>query len=92
MSIHKFSVFWGQYSWEDEPRPLLIHGEINECEGRVYAGSIEVEIPDLPRADLVAAQVAALRKEQGKHQAVITEIDRRINELLCIEYKQEVSA
>lgn len=88
MSIHKFSVFWGQYSWQDKPTPILIHGEIDECEGRTYGGMVEIEIPDLPHTDFVAAQVSALRREQGKHQAVITEIESRINDLLCIEHKQ----
>jgi hypothetical protein len=49
-----------------------------------------VDMPPQPdRAKIVAGQVASLRKEQAEHQNAITELERKIMELQCIEHKGE---
>ena len=51
----------------------------------VLVGHAEVSITLLPRQEVVATQVDALRRQQGELHAKSIEIDRQINMLLAIE-------
>ncbi len=56
---------------------------------------VEVEIDEPPEDALISGTVEAWRKEQQRIQAEAeakcTQLDRQINELLCIEYKPEAA-
>jgi hypothetical protein len=83
-------VHWKQESWETEPHPVLF-SSVLENFGYVIGIEIEVEIGDPPaKTDLILVEIAALRKEQGEHQAAITKLDERIQSLQCIEFKGEL--
>jgi hypothetical protein len=82
-------VHWKQESWETEPHPVLFSSKL-EMFGYTIGREIEVDIGDPPvKAELVLMEIAALRKEQGEHQAATTKLDERIQSLQCIEFKGE---
>ena len=60
--------------------------------GYVKVGDAQMAVTLLPRSEVTAGAVAELRKQADKvraeSQASLTEIDRRINELLAIEHSE----
>lgn len=89
----KLYAYWRKYSWESEFTIGLSECRLstNGTGTFIPAGEFDVDldIKPLDHAEEIAEQVAALREEAGKHQAALTKIDARINELLCIEHKAE---
>ena len=87
---------WVQRKWDRVPR-LEVDSNIDMVD--LYKNSedvvatnagkftLDLDIIPLDRAELVKTQVATLQREAGKHQAAITNIEARINELLCLEHK-----
>ena len=89
----KVNAYWCKYSWESDFRIGVSEYDLESTNSCVYikAGEFEVDLDVIPlsHADAVLAQVTMLRQEAGKHQAAITDIKARINELMCIEHKEE---
>ena len=60
------------------------------CEDWTEVGSVEMTVHLYPRADVVASQIAAMRKEQADNNAAAikrnTELERAIQSLLAIEH------
>lgn len=87
----KIYAYWHKYTWEQEFALGVSEFPPGDSAAGVisHAGEFEVELDVAPlnHAEQVAIQVEELRKEAGKHQAALTQIDARINELLCIEHK-----
>jgi hypothetical protein len=84
-------VSWKKYDWKIEPFMHLTSYEVSDKDC-IKMGSFEVDVPDEfaapPAAAFVAAKVDALRAAQGVKQAEITDIQRQIDELLCLEHKE----
>jgi len=63
--------------------------DFSDDKDHVLVGYAEVQITLMPRAEVVSAQVAALRKqiedEKLRSGMRLLELDRQINSLLCIE-------
>lgn len=89
----KLYAYWRKMNWDSEFKISVSNCalETNQYGTYVQAGEFEVDmdVKPLDHAKEIAVQVAALRKEAGHHQAALTQIDARINELLCIEHKAE---
>ena len=91
--IVKLWCYWKRQSWhgpEDKPDLRVWNQDMSSVPDMgVLAGVVEVDLDILPpnHADLVKAQVAEMRREQGELHAKSVEIDRRIAELTAIEYK-----
>lgn len=91
----KIYATWMQRSWDIEPRLELDSMNLAELYKNatdtvaIAAGEFDLDLDIIPidRAEVAKSQVAALQREAGKHQAAITEIQARINELLCLEHK-----
>ena len=88
----KIYAYWHKYKWEEEFSLGVSCFRITDSFDGVIvqAGDFEVDlvIKPLDHTEEISVQVAALRKEAGEHQAALTQIDARINELLCIEHKE----
>lgn len=93
----KIYAYWQQYDWEDKPDLQFSAYDMSDVQSkscaRSPAGVFELDLPivESDRTDLVKHRVASLRAEQGTLQAQMTVIDRKINELLAIEYKAEAA-
>lgn len=87
-----FYVHSCKWEWEDYPHFSLNRYSMTDADDYTFLGTIEIEIPFAhpSRADQIAKEVAKYRRMQGTLQAQITEIDGKINELLCIEHNPEV--
>lgn len=87
----KIYAYWRKMSWDSEFKISVSDCQLETSQYGAYvqAGEFDVDldVKPLDNADEIAVQVAALRKEAGQHQAALTQIDARINELLCIEHK-----
>jgi hypothetical protein len=80
-------AYWVKYEWRDEYTPILFDSESTSYDYH-FVGTVMVDMPPTPdRAVLVANQVTSLRKQQAEHQNAITELERKIMELQCIECK-----
>lgn len=90
VTLYAYSVM---RPWETEPNLTITNIDMRGIEDYHYLSEhvveLDVEPPD--RATIVQQQVAALRKEQGKHQAAITALDSRISELLSLEHQEEAA-
>jgi hypothetical protein len=89
----KIFVAWKK-GYGDEPHSLSIYGnDLSKYfpeEIPVGFQEVELDIPPVPTdAEFINQQIYALRLEQGKHQAEITNIERRIQELQAIEFKPD---
>jgi hypothetical protein len=70
------------------------HDDMRE-QGYIPVHTAEIEFDEPPTEVLLSGTVDAFRAEQKRIQAEatarVTDIDRRINELLCIEHKAETA-
>ncbi|MDD5037170.1 MAG: hypothetical protein PHE55_20780 [Methylococcaceae bacterium] len=64
---------------------------VSEKNGYINVITMETEVPtsEPSRSEAVAANVAELRREQGKLMADVNRIESKIQELLCIDYEPE---
>ena len=91
----KIFATWVQRKWDKEPNLEFDRLDLadlyrNTCDVvAIAAGEFDLELDIIPlnHDKAVLAQVECLRKEAGTHQAAITGIEARINELLCLEHK-----
>lgn len=82
----KYRVFWTQHQWDDKPRPALVTDGMDLGDGYIKTDIvIDIEYPH--SQEMTEILIKTFRSEQGKHQAAITELDHRINQLIAIEYK-----
>jgi hypothetical protein len=88
----KYSLHWKLCPFETDQKPSLFQ-ETNtdmKAHGYMFDRIIEIEqSPHVDKAAMIGAAVAGLRTEQAAHQNAITELDRRINDMLAIEYHVE---
>ncbi|MFY9326469.1 MAG: hypothetical protein WAO76_00375 [Georgfuchsia sp.] len=94
MKVKVFAA-WVQTKWLKEPQLQLdsidlatLYKDSTETIA-IAAGEfdLDLDIAPLDHAEAVKSQVAALKREAGEHQAALTNIEARINELLCLEHK-----
>lgn len=88
----KYSLHWKQYQHQPAPLPSLVGEDQTNMTayGYTFDRVIDIEMsPHVDQAAIVGAAVAELRAEQATHTAAITDLDRKIQELMCIEFKQE---
>lgn len=88
---HKYHVHYRNGDLlNDPPVPSLFVTDMSEY-GYIHVGEIQIDIPFDPpsQAELIKSRVAELRKEQGELQAKMTSIEGCIQELLCIEHKED---
>lgn len=83
----KYLLHWRLYPTSKEVAPSLFESDMTSL-GYVLDREIDIDPPCNIYDMTIAAAVTELRREQGQHTAAITEIDRKIQELLCIEHKQ----
>jgi hypothetical protein len=90
--------YWQQYFYESKPELCISHYDrrdflpSDKYAARIFLDPIEVEIPDYEtpsRSDITKELILGIRVEQGEHQAAITELEGKIQELLCVEYKED---
>lgn len=87
-------VSWKKYGWNAEPY-LQVSDYKSSDKDAVYCGTFDIELPaefgEPTAAAFVTAKVDALKALQGVKQFEITQIQKQIDDLLCLEHKPEVA-
>ena len=80
-------VHWRQESYEKEPVASFFAVDMTDY-GYILGCQTEIEVGDPPtHAEMNFAQIEELKKEQGKHQAAIVQLEGKIQSLRAIELK-----
>jgi hypothetical protein len=83
-------VFVHQVLWEDGSGSSNIvgtHPFSADNPQYILAAEVTIEVPPFDRHKLVLGQIAALRRKQGELQAASNEIEGKIQNLQCLEYR-----
>ena len=85
---------YSNYSKDIQYQPSEAAIDMSDAWG-VIVHTMEISFPETSRADIINGTVKILKAEKdhilGAAQSAATDIDRRINEMLAIEYKQEAA-
>jgi len=94
-----FGLYWKQYIWENTPTLLTCPPDYEQYlksdsqTAILWVGTMEVECSALdtpPSRDEVTKElVKGIRAEQGKHQAEITQLEEKLQNLLSLTYTEE---
>lgn len=81
-------------SWNTEARFSFSESDLSAIMPNseyTLLGTMEIDVPfALPgHAEVIAQKIAVLRGEQGKLMAQVTLLDSKINDLLCLEHRNE---
>ena len=89
----QFNIWWDWPSYGTKANVSLIESSVDMSEvwpERICTGTVEIEVGEPPaQADFTPAKITAYRKEIGRHVAAVTEIEGKIQSLLCIEHRPE---
>ena len=90
----KVHAYWNKPKYFDKPYLSIFNSDMDDVlTDIVPAGVFEVDLPihDFNATEMLKAQVATLRKQQGQHQHAIDQLEDMIQSLMCIEHKEVVS-